>query len=401
MNVMIYLSYNYLSAQILQENDLMLISRLFFRPRSAWLIVVTVLIMPYSAATQSLNIPSSRGGISFGNSKAFTGLRFNYRDRDVEYVNGINVTLWQPHESKQLSQIRGLSLGVLPGGGELSGIQLGLLGVSAQTNLRGISFGLLGIGGGAVVKGISIGGLGLGGGGIVSGLNIGGLGVGAGGILSGITLAGLGAGSGGDVSGLNLAGLGFGAGGDMRGITMAGFGVGAAENVGGLQLAGFGIGAGGNLTGISMAAFGVGAGGDITGISITGLGVGAGEKIKGITISGLGVGAGNELCGITLAGLGAGSRTLRGLTIAGIAVGGKELKGVQLALGTVRVADDGCMSLFSASAFNHVQGIQSGLSIGLVNYARRLVGLQLGVINIVKDNPKYLRILPLFNAGFK
>jgi len=87
--------------------------------------------------------------------------------------------------------------------------------------------------------------------------------------------------------------------------------------------------------------------------------------------------------------------------MAGITVAGKELKGVQLALGTVRVVDDGRMSLFSASAFNHIQGTQSGLSIGLVNYARRLKGLQLGVINIVRDNRKSLRVLPLFNADFR
>jgi len=260
----------------------------FKRSGRVWAWAISVFILPLSGSAQSLDIPSSGAGISFGNSTAFTGLRFNYRDRDVDYVNGINVTLWKPHESSRLSRIKGLSIGTLPGGGSLSGLQLGALGIAAETNVTGISFALLGIGGGAEVKGISIAGLGLGSGGIMTGVNLGGLGVGAGGVLSGITLAGL----------------------------------------------------------------------------------------------------------------GAGGRSVKGLTMAGITVAGKELNGVQLALGTVRVVDDGRMSLFSASAFNHIQGTQSGLSIGLVNYARRLKGLQLGVINIVRDNRKSLRVLPLFNADF-
>jgi len=73
---------------------------------------------------------------------------------------------------------------------------------------------------------------------------------------------------------------------------------------------------------------------------------------------------------------------------------------VQLALGTVRVTEEGRMSLFSASSFNYFKGTQTGLSIGLVNFTWRLRGLQLGIINIVKENPRYLRVLPLFNAGF-
>jgi len=42
----------------------------------------------------------------------------------------------------------------------------------------------------------------------------------------------------------------------------------------------------------------------------------------------------------------------------------------------------------------------SGLSIGIVNYARSVTGLQIGVINIVRNNPKGLRVLPLFNTNF-
>ncbi|MHB8054224.1 MAG: hypothetical protein ACYDH3_03130, partial [Candidatus Aminicenantales bacterium] len=36
-----------------------------------------------SAFGQSLDIPSKRWGLSFGNSTEFTGLRFNFRDTGV------------------------------------------------------------------------------------------------------------------------------------------------------------------------------------------------------------------------------------------------------------------------------------------------------------------------------
>jgi len=49
-----------------------------------------------SLQAQSLNIPSENWGISFGNSKEFTGLRFNIQDDGVRKINGINVTFWKP-----------------------------------------------------------------------------------------------------------------------------------------------------------------------------------------------------------------------------------------------------------------------------------------------------------------
>jgi hypothetical protein len=49
---------------------------------------------------------------------------------------------------------------------------------------------------------------------------------------------------------------------------------------------------------------------------------------------------------------------------------------------------------------NQIEGRQSGLSIGIVNYAWELNGIQIGLINYVRDNPKYLKVLPLFNAPF-
>ncbi|MEQ8425689.1 MAG: hypothetical protein RIA63_13320, partial [Cyclobacteriaceae bacterium] len=73
-----------------------------------------------------------------------------------------------------------------------------------------------------------------------------------------------------------------------------------------------------------------------------------------------------------------------------------------------RVGDDkyeeeqsGSMKGASVSAFNHVKGTQKGVTIGIFNYARKQRGFQIGLLNYVKDNPRGLRLLPIFNFHFK
>jgi hypothetical protein len=42
----------------------------------------------------------------------------------------------------------------------------------------------------------------------------------------------------------------------------------------------------------------------------------------------------------------------------------------------------------------------TGLSVGIVNYAHSVKGVQIGVVNIVRDNPAGLKVLPVFNTSF-
>ena len=285
---------------------------------------------------QSLDIPSRSWGISCGNSKEFTGLRFNFQDSRVRRINGINFTLWSPKKDNTEAVINGLSLGLIPGGAHMRGIHIGILGAAATENMTGINIGLLGVGAGGTLTGINIGGFGAG-------------------------------------SGKNLYGFNFGA---------------------------FGAGAGEDVIGINIGGLGVGAGKNMTGINIGGLGVGAGECLKGINIGGLGAGAGEKLVGLTFGGLGAGAPEVEGLTIGGLGVGGQHIKGVFLAGGMVRVEDDGQMIGFAVSAVNIIKGTQKGVSIGLVNYAWRLKGVQIGLVNIVRDNPSIAKVLPFINVSF-
>ena len=330
------------------------------------LIVLIAVIPLMNLSAQSLNIPSKHYGLSIGNSKEFTGVRFNFRDNHVKEINGLNFTLWKAGKQNTDAVVNGISLGIIPSAGYLKGIQLGIVGVAAEYEVKGISVGLLGAGSGKDLSGIGIGGLGIGSGGSLRGIFIGGLGAGAGGDVEGIVFGGLGAGAGGNMTGISIGVLGAGAGGDLNGIVVGGLGA--------------------------------GTGASASGILIGGLGVGTGEDMTGIVFGGLGAGCGRELNGIAIGGLGVGASIVRGLVFGGFGTGGQDVQGVLLSGFWNQISREGSLTGLSASAFNLIKGNQTGLSLGIVNYAWHLNGFQIGLINYVKDNPKFLRLLPIINA---
>ena len=315
---------------------------------------------------QSLDLPVKGYGISFGNSKRFSGLRFNFRDRRVDRIEGMNITFWKSDENED-AIMRGISVGIIPEAGDMGYLQLGF-GVVADYQLSGLSVGLLGAGSG----------------GDMDGINIGGLGSGAGGSITGINFGGLGAGAGQDIIGLNIGGLGAGAGQNMTGVNIALLGAGAGQN----------------LYGITVAGLGAGAGQNVAGLTIGGLGAGAGQNMTGINIGGLAVGAGQELRGLSVALLGAGSPSIKGVTLAGIGIGGMEITGLTVALAHVRIEDNGILNGLTASAFTYIKGFLKGVSLGIVNYAHEVRGIQIGLVNYIADNPSGLKVLPLFNTSF-
>jgi hypothetical protein len=315
---------------------------------------------------QSLDIPVKGYGLSFGNSKNFTGLRFNFRDRRIERIDGMNITFWISDENED-AIMRGISAGIMPEAGDIGYLQLGI-GVVAEYQLSGVTVGLLGAGSG----------------GDMDGINIGGLGAGAGGSITGINIGGLGAGAGQDIIGLNIGGLGAGAG----------------QNMAGINIALLGAGAGQNLYGMTIAGLGAGAGQNVAGLTIGGLGAGAGQNMTGVNIGGLGVGAGQELQGLSVALLGAGAPTIKGVTLAGVGIGGTEIAGLTVALGHIRVEENGIITGLTASAFNYIKGLQQGVSLGIVNYSYEVSGIQIGLVNYIADNPSGLKILPLLNTSF-
>jgi hypothetical protein len=331
--------------------------------------VIAVACSGAALHAQSLDLLIDNTGLSIGDSRIVRGIRLNFRDRNMERVDGINATIWSPYEDARGGEVRGIALGLPVTGAErISGLGLGVFGVAAEAEF--------------------------------SGIGIGGVGIGAGGDASGILVGGFGVGAGGNVRGLTIGGFGAGAGGSVTGITIGGFGAGAGGSVTGLQIGGFGVGSGGDVRGVSIGGFGAGAGGDITGLTIGGFGAGAGGDVSGITLAGIAAGSGATLRGFTLAVGAAGAPTVRGIVVSSI-VGGHDIHAGVIAPLYFRIesdedADRGVFRGVSLSAINHVKGEQRGLTIGLFNYTWELRGVQLGLINCADSN-RGLKCLPLVN----
>jgi hypothetical protein len=191
----------------------------------------------------------------------------------------------------------------------------------------------------------------------------------------------MGAGAGGSARGLFVGGIGAGAGGDISGVLLAGIGAGAGGIVKALAISGVAAGAGGNFVGIAISGVASGAGGDMTGLSLSGVAAGAGGTLKGVVIAGIAVGAPHLEGGF-----------------AALAVGAKEARAVVLAPAYFKIERGGTFRGGSASAFNEIRGSMTGLTIGLVNYAWSVNGVQIGVINVIADQKSH-PFLPVFNWG--
>ncbi len=307
-------------------------------------------VLPRPAGAQD-DGPRVRYILSIGNYPRVDGLRLNFRDRELDLVRGANITIWQPYDGEWTGTVKGLAIG-LPSTGarNISGLGAGIFGVAAGQDIFGIA--------------------------------IGGIGVGAGNDLRGIALGGIGAGVGGDVRGAAAGIIGVGAGGNVTGLILGGIGAGAGGDVRGLAFGGVGVGAGGDATGILIGGVGVGAGGDVSGLAMGIVGVGAGGRIRGLAFGGVGVGA-PEIEGIAIGGM----------------VGAEEVRGFVFAPVFFRTDPEGRLSGASFSSVNLVRGDLNGLSIGIVNYAWAARGIQLGVVNIIRDNPRGRQVLPIINWG--
>ena len=92
-----------------------------------------------------------------------------------------------------------------------------------------------------------------------------------------------------------------------------------------------------------------------------------------------------------------GAPRLRGFVLSPVA-GGVWVKGALLAPAWVRIAREGSLTGFAASAFNQVKGTQHGLTLGIFNFAHELHGVQVGILNYAGNNTGIAKLLPLVNA---
>jgi hypothetical protein len=174
---------------------------------------------------KALNFPATKYGISIGNSYEFTGIRINFADENVKIVHGLNITFWFKMFKNQNAVVKGISVGVIPIGGTMWPINLGILGTGGAHNLFGLTVGGLVVGAGGNIKGLSVSGLVTmadGDKSVISGVAISGIGIGAQKAINGLVVGGLAVGTDGDISGVASSLAYISAGKNFQGIAATG-----------------------------------------------------------------------------------------------------------------------------------------------------------------------------------
>jgi hypothetical protein len=87
---------------------------------------------------------------------------------------------------------------------------------------------------------------------------------------------------------------------------------------------------------------------------------------------------------------------MSGIQAAGIYLKGEDLVGASFGGAYLHAYNTRGINI---SAYNDIDGHSEGISVGLLNVTESLKGVQLGVLNIVWDNPRGRRFLPLINWG--
>ena len=111
----------------------------------------------------------------------------------------------------------------------------------------------------------------------------------------------------------------------------------------------------------------------------------------------MGVGAGELIHGVAIAAVGVGAPEVRGLAVGGLGAGARDVHGALITAGWARL-EHGTLRGLSVGSFNQLKGAQRGLAIGIVNYAEELHGVQVGLINIARNNSPGTRVLPIVNV---
>ena len=340
------------------------------------LIACSLLFLVHDTSAQSLDIALAGHGLSIGNSSRFTGLRINAVDSQVERIDGLNLTLWNPGKNPDAAY-NGATVGLIGTKARtITGIALSGIGVNAREHLRGIAAGGLGVGANRLT-GLAAGLIMVDVKERIRGIVLAGFWTGDCQQLDGIAFS-LGGAIGRQVRGLTIGGL-FAGGSNLTGLSLS-FGGAYADTLRGVAVGGIFANAGGlgGMRGIAGGGLFVG-GRDLTGIACSLGGIGA-ESLDGIMLAGLGLGAGKRIRGVAI-----GSCLVFAPQVTGVAVGA--LNGLYI-------------DRIDLEDFLHVKYANrrfTGLSIGLFNYTAQLKGVQLGLLNYAGNNPRWLKLLPVVN----
>jgi hypothetical protein len=162
-----------------------------------------------------------------------------------------------------------------------------------------------------------------------------------------------------------------------------------------------GLGVGGlavvarSIDGLAVGGFGAGTEGQMNGVAAAGLAA-AGQNVNGALVGGLAVQAGDapeDPSGALTGGV------LNGLAVGGLGARAQVVRGAAFSAGTAWIEEGGVLQGVAAAPYVNVQGRQQGLAVGIYNRARVLSGVQIGLVNVAKNNPAWARVLPLLNLN--
>jgi hypothetical protein len=392
--------------------------------------------LPANAQQTIVDLTVGDVGLGVGDSRRVTGLRLNYADREMERVIGVNLTLLPGRSTGHVSglavsafgahaeaidgvaiapflqgrrRLAGVNAAVFmlagtnasahsepqaPRTGEIVGIAVGGA-MIAERRLRGIAIAPLvatnaRARGGEGIDGIVIG--------LMSytvrrrGIAVNGLHTGSN-DMSGVVLSGLSSMSSGNVTGISVGGLASRVDGRFRGVSAAGLVSDLRNGMTGISIGGLAAGTRGEATGLMIGGLSARAA-TTRGIVISPVRAAA-NNANGLTVGGVFAQGTTSLDGVT-AGLIVLSPTIRGVATAAT-IGGHNLTGIFIAPVGTSVDGKGTLRGVAISGINAIHGAQRGLTIGILNSASELKGVQIGVINVARDNPGWRRVMPLIN----
>src|SRR5512143_2525946 len=101
-------------------------------------LALAALLVPSLAAAQGLDLTVDDVGLAIGNKPRVTGVRLNYRDSRLDWVHGVNATIWTPYEPMS-GTVVGLALGLpATGADRIHGVALAPIGIGTRSEITGI-----------------------------------------------------------------------------------------------------------------------------------------------------------------------------------------------------------------------------------------------------------------------
>ena len=107
---------------------------------------------PASAQVCGIKLGPGDAGIAVGCVARVDGLRFNFRDRYLQRVRGVNVTIWRPYDESE-GVVTGLAIGLpVTGAAKIGGLALAA-GIEVDQDFLGLALAPIGFRAGGRVRG--------------------------------------------------------------------------------------------------------------------------------------------------------------------------------------------------------------------------------------------------------